>query len=69
MAKFADLFGDMKVGDVIELTMVPGTGTVVVFNGKEIGAIDGVDFSVALLKVWLGDHPPSEELKAGMLGG
>ncbi len=66
--KFADLFGDMKVGDVIELTMVPGGGTTAALNGETKGVIDGDDFAAGLLKVWLGDHPPSDELKAGMLG-
>ena len=66
--EFADLFGDMKVGDVIELTMVPGGGTSAAVNGEAIGVIDGDDFATGLLKVWLGDHPPSDELKAGMLG-
>ncbi len=65
---FADLFPDMKVGDVIELTMVPGGGTSATLNGEAKGVIDGDDFAEALLKVWLGDHPPSDELKTGMLG-
>ena len=67
--EFADLFGDMKVGDVIELTMVPGNGTTASVNGETVGVIDGDDFATGLLKVWLGDHPPSEDLKSGMLGG
>lgn len=67
--KFADLFGDMKVGDVIELTMIPGSGTLVVLNDEEKSLIEGSDFAEALLKVWLGDHPPTDELKTGMLGG
>lgn len=66
--KFADLFGDMKVGDVIELTVVPGGGTTATVNGETKGVIDGDDFAAGLLKVWLGDFPPSDELKAGMLG-
>ncbi len=65
---FVDLFGNMKVGDVIELTMVPGGGTTAAVNGETKGVIEGDDFSAGLLKVWLGDHPPSEDLKAGMLG-
>lgn len=65
---FADLFGDMKVGDVIELTMVPGGGTTASVNGESKGVIDGDDFATGLLNVWLGDHPPSDELKSGMLG-
>jgi hypothetical protein len=58
----------LKVGDVIELNMVPGNGTAVVLNGEGKGVIDGNDFATTLLKVWLGDHPPSDELKVGMLG-
>lgn len=65
---FADLFGDMKVDDVIEITISPSSGTVAKLNGEEKGVIEGSDFSAALLKVWLGDHPPTDELKAGMLG-
>jgi hypothetical protein len=67
--RFADFFGDMKVDDVIELTVLPGTGTSVVLNDQEQGLIEGDDFSTALLRVWLGDHPPTDDLKAGMLGG
>jgi len=66
--KFADFFPDMKDGDVIELTMTPGAGTSVTLNGEEKGVIDGDDFAEALLKVWLGDHPPSDDLKVGLLG-
>jgi hypothetical protein len=58
----------MKDGDEIVLTVSPGTGTTVALNGAEKGTIAGDDFGTALLKVWLGDHPPSEELKAGLLG-
>lgn len=67
--QFAGLFGDMKVDDVIEMTLVPGVGTSVVLNGDEKGVIEGDDFGAALLRVWLGDHPPTEDLKAGLLGG
>ena len=66
--EFVDLFGDMKVDDVIELTLVPGGGTTVALNGEVVGVIEGDDFAAGLLKVWLGDHPPSDELKTGMLG-
>jgi len=65
---YAEYFGDLKVGDVIQLTMVPGSGTTVEFNGAEKGIIDGDDFATALLMVWMGDHPPTDDLKAGMLG-
>ena len=65
---FADLFGDMEKGDRITLTVVPGSPTIATLNGQKRGTIDGDDFGRALLLVWLGDHPPSEDLKTGMLG-
>ena len=68
VATFKDFFGDMKVGDVIELTLVPGVGTSASLNGTEKGVIEGDDFAEALLKVWLGASPPSEDLKNGLLG-
>jgi len=66
---FKGFFGNMKDGDRVEITMEPGKGTVVSFNGTEKGAVEGDDFAQALLRVWLGNRPPSEDLKAGMLGG
>ncbi len=66
MEQFADFFPDMKDGDVIVLTMVPGAGTTVVLNDDQKGVIEGDDFAEGLLKVWLGDHPPTDDLKVGM---
>ena len=65
---FMDYFGDMKVGDVIECTVLPGEGTLVTLNGEKKGTIEGDDFAPALLRVWLGSKPPAEELKNGLLG-
>lgn len=65
---FMGFFGDMKDGDEIVLTVVPGAGTTAALNGQDKGTIAGDDFGTGLLKVWLGDHPPSEDLKAGLLG-
>jgi len=42
--------------------------TTAVLNGARVGTIEGTDFGDALLRVWLGDHPPDEALKTGMLG-
>jgi hypothetical protein len=66
---FIDFFGDMKTGDVIELTIESGAGTRAVLNGETKGTIDGDEFGRALLKVWLGDHPPTEDMTVGLLGG
>lgn len=37
-------------------------------NGELKGTIEGDDFVTALLRVWLGAKPPTEDLKNGMLG-
>ncbi len=56
-------------GDVYTFTYIPGTGTQVTFNGTSKGAaLPGKDFADALFKCWIGDHPPSAEFKAGLLG-
>ncbi|MDX2086463.1 MAG: chalcone isomerase family protein [Kofleriaceae bacterium] len=59
---------DMKKGQTIKFTYVPGTGTIVDVAGQRKGTIQGADFSRSLLAVWLGDNPPSGALRKGLLG-
>jgi hypothetical protein len=66
--EFKGFFGDMKVDDVVEIDLLPGEGTRVAINGREKGVVQGDDFARAVLGIWLGPVPPSEELKEGMLG-
>ena len=68
LERFKAFFGDMKDGDEVEFVMVPGDTTSVAVNGVDKGEIAGDDFQAALLRVWLGDHPPSDDLKEGLLG-
>ena len=65
---FVDSLGDMKVGDVVDCTMIPGQGNTVTLNGEEIGIIEGNDFQAALLRVGIGAKPPTGALKKGLLG-
>lgn len=69
---FSDIMvslGDVKAGTVITIDFVPEKGTQVNVNGKPQGKeIAGEDFFKALLKVWLGDDPVQDDLKAGLLG-
>jgi hypothetical protein len=58
-----------KKGDVITVDWLPDQGTVVTLNGEVKGkSIPGYDVYVALLRVWLGDHPASTGLKRALLG-
>jgi len=69
IAAFNAFWRDSEEGDVFILDYVPGEGTHVVFNGERVGTIAGEAFNQALLRIWLGPEPPTEDLKEGLLGG
>ena len=66
---FVAMFNDVDEGDDVRLDYLPGRGTRVEINGAEHGTVAGKDFNDALLRVWLGDEPVTDELKAALLGG
>jgi hypothetical protein len=68
LAKFNDMWMDMKSGDEAVLTYLPDKGTAVEIKGETKGVIPGFDFARALFSVWLGPEPPNKELKEGLLG-
>lgn len=59
---------DVAEGDRITLDYVPGKGTTVVVKGKAKGTVAGVAFMRAVWGIYLGDDPPTEALKEGLLG-
>jgi hypothetical protein len=59
---------DLKAGDEMVFTYVPGTGTTLAINGNDKVTIGGQPFAQALLSVWLGPKPPTADVKKGMLG-
>jgi hypothetical protein len=66
--QFIAYFGDSKKDDVITLDYLPGTGTQISWNGTFRGNIPGEDFHKALLRVFVGPKPPTEDLRDGLLG-
>lgn len=66
--RFLSFWDDMKSGDGAKLIYIKDQGTKVIIKNKEIGTIEGKDFSRLLFSVWLGDNPPNKELKEGLLG-
>jgi len=66
--KLFGMLSDVKDGDAMTFSYVPGKGTTVSKGDKAIGTIEGGDFAGALFAVWLGPKPPSDDLKKGMLG-
>ncbi len=59
---------DIKDGDTMTFTYLPGSGVECRIKGKVLGTIPGKPFAQALFAVWFGPEPPNEDLKAGMLG-
>ncbi len=58
----------LKKGDILDFTFVPGAGTVVRGQRKEM-TIPGKDFADALFSAWLGTKPVNAALKRKLLGG
>jgi len=70
ISRFNGLFETLHRGDVVVLAFDPRAGaTQVSINGQARGAIPGTDFAAALLRIWLGPAPVSDDLKAALLGG
>ncbi len=65
--KFNASMRDVRKGDSIVLDFHGDTVQVRV-NGASIDTVHGDDFQQALLSIWLGNKPPNEGLKKGILG-
>jgi hypothetical protein len=59
---------DVKGGDEIFITYVPGKGTTLRSKRKSGLVIEGKDFADALLGIWLGDSPGIARIRRGLLG-
>ena len=60
---------DMKEGQELSMTYVPGTGTVVQVNGKVKGTLPGKAVNDAILSTWIGPKPgPGGDFKKAVLG-
>lgn len=59
---------DVKKGDTLVLTFLPGQGTSVEVKGRPAATIEGDDFQGVLFSIWLGADPPNVALRDGLLG-
>jgi hypothetical protein len=63
------MFPALKKGDVLTVDWIPGTGSQVALNGKNVGgALPDLAFYNAILRIWLGDKPVDSSLKPQLLG-
>lgn len=63
---FVKLLPGAEEGSVIEICIHDDTASLSL-NGAEIGRVTDAGAANSLLSVWLGAHPPSDELKSGIL--
>ena len=72
LLKLGAIFGQipsLKKGETITIDSIPGTGTVILVNGKKVGeSFPDETFFQALLQIWLGPKPIEESLKPVLLG-
>jgi hypothetical protein len=59
---------DLKDGQTMSFTYVPGKGTTLAHDGKDLFSAEGKEFADAVFSLWMGPKPPSEDLKKGLLG-
>ncbi len=61
-------YPDVKPGDQIAVTYVPGLGSEVKINGQIKGIVSGKDFAKAFFSIWVGEHPVDRRAKLKLLG-
>ncbi|MCP1728583.1 hypothetical protein J2T60_002597 [Natronospira proteinivora] len=65
---FKDFFEPPQEGDRIDIDYDPERGTIVSINGEEKGVVEGAEFNLAVLRIFLGENPADTDLRDGMLG-
>ncbi|OZG74091.1 hypothetical protein BTA51_08480 [Hahella sp. CCB-MM4] len=67
--QMVDMFDQrLSKGDVAVVEYIPGRGTHVVLAGNDRGLIPSKALFDAILSIWIGEYPVSQEFKAGILG-
>ncbi len=61
-------YPDIKSGDQIAVTYVPGAGSEVELNGQVKGVVPGDDFAKAFFSIWIGENPVDKQAKLKLLG-
>jgi len=67
--KVNQAYRDVSKGDQYTFTVIPGRGTWLHLNDKEILFLQDADFGLWYLNIWLGDQPMSASLRNALLEG
>jgi len=69
MSEIFSLRKKLTAGENFSVDWIPGTGTVVMLNGKPAGEpIKEPEFFSSMMKIWLGHAPADVQLKDALLG-
>ncbi len=69
MSEIFSLRKKLTTGENFSVDWIPGTGTVVMINGKPAGEpIKEPEFFSSMMKIWLGNNPADAQLKEALLG-
>lgn len=66
--RFTSAVPNLKEGDELVLTYVPGKGTTIESKSGQTLSVEGKDFADGLFSVWLGRSPVDGDLRDEMLG-
>lgn len=66
--RFLGTLENVKEGEQMSFTYLPGTGTTFTLRGQDKLTVEGPTFAEVIFSVWLGPKPPNADLKKGMLG-
>lgn len=59
---------EITAGKELIFEYTPGVGTSMFVGSQKMGTIPGTDFMKLVFSIYVGPHPPTEDLKRGMLG-
>ncbi len=62
------LYRSVSPGDEYQAAYIPGAGTSLALNGKELGIVPGSKFAFAYFSIWLGEKPISKSFRDVLLG-
>lgn len=62
-------YNNLRGGDAVRISYVPGNGTTLSVNGNTVVTRPGSDLMNAMMDVWIGSNPVSDNIKRHLLRG
>ena len=69
MRTLRNQYNDLKGGDTVRISYVPGQGTTLAVNGTAVATRPGSELMDSMLELWIGRDPVSGNMKRLLLSG